>query len=263
MKIAVLYICTGKYNLFFPDFYLSAKQYLLLEAAKTFFVWTDDISIGDELSDVQIIEKKCEGFPSDSLFRFEMFMQVKEQLKSFDYIYFFNANVLFLQPIGHEILPDGSGLAMGIWPRARERQPRWMLPYERNKKSLAYIAPYGKDYIYYMGGLNGGRAETYLDMIHTLCNNIRDDYSRGIIARVHDESHINAYMRSHAGKIIGSNGFLLPEEWLTEGDNPKIILREKTKIDQYFNKGRDLSAMAKALKFFSILWNAIRWYLMF
>ena len=34
MKIAILYICTGKYNLFFKDFYTSCEKYLLREFNK-------------------------------------------------------------------------------------------------------------------------------------------------------------------------------------------------------------------------------------
>lgn len=47
-------------------------------------------------------------------------MQAEEQLKKYDYIYFINANALFLKPVGEEILPDETGLAMGIWRGTRE-----------------------------------------------------------------------------------------------------------------------------------------------
>lgn len=48
-------------------------------------------------------------------------------------------------------------------------------------------------------------------MIRTLSKNIRDDYNRGIVAKAHDESHINAYMRTHPCKIL-SGELNLPEE---------------------------------------------------
>lgn len=261
MKIAILYICTGKYKQFFKDFYSSAMDYLLTEAQKTFFIWTDEVKIAEDLINVKALYRECAGFPADSIFRFEMFLQVEEELKNYDYIYFFNSNVLFAQNIGDEILPDETGLAMGIWPGAREHQPSWMLPYERNRKSLAYIFPYGKNYVYYMGGLNGGKADQYLDMIRTLCHNIRDDYDRGIIAKFHDESHINAYMRSHACKQIGQNGFILPEEWINDNTRPKIILRNKSRIDKYFNKNRQTTFFAKIEKVCVVLVNGVRWYL--
>ena len=260
-RIAILYICTGKYNLFFEGFYASAMEYFLVQAEKTFYVWTDDDHIADGLPNVKTFHKECAGFPADSLFRFEMFMQVEEVLKSYDYIYFFNANAMFLQPVGEEILPDETGLAMGIWPGRREHQHPCLFPYERNKNSLAYVAPYGKDYTYYMGGLNGGKADCYLDMIRTLCKNIRDDYNRGIIAKVHDESHINAYMRSHVCKQIGRNGFMMPEEWMKDSDTPSIIFRDKVLINPYFNKGRQNTLKARLIKGLKIMKYSISWYL--
>lgn len=263
MKIAVLYICTGKYNQFFEGFYRSAEEYLLTDSQyqKEYFVWTDNMSLSNQRN-VHLIYKKSEGFPADSLFRFEMFMQAEEKLKEFDYIYFFNANALILRPVGEEILPDKSGLAMGIWPGKREKQHPMFFPYERNRKSLAYVAPYGKNYTYFMGGLNGGTTDAYLNMIRTLCHNIRDDYNRGIIAKVHDESHINAYMRTHKCKKLEAN-LCMPEEWVRENDNPKNIFRDKVKIDKYFNKGRNHSLYGRLQKGFKYFINIIRWYLKF
>ena len=262
-KIAILYICTGRYNVFFADFYHSAEKFLLTEKQyqKEYFVWTDDMSLCDE-KNVHLIYKKNAGFPADSLFRFEMFLQAEETLKEYDFIYFFNANSLILRPIGEEILPDESGLAMGIWPGKRERQHPMFFPYERNRKSLAYIAPFGNNYTYFMGGINGGTSKDYLNMIRTLCNNIQDDYSRGIIAKVHDESHINAYLRTHRCKKLGRE-FCMPQEWVRQSETPKNIFRNKVLVDPYFNKGRKFTVYARIKKGWSILWNCFRWYFRF
>lgn len=262
MKVAILYICTGKYNQFFADFYASAEKYFLSEVAQRhYFVWTDDKAL-TKAKNVTLIHKESAGFPADSLFRFEMFMQVEDELKKYDYIYFFNSNAVFLQHVGQEILPDDSGLSMGIWPGQREKQHPMFYPYERNRRSLAYVAPYGKNYTYFMGGVNGGRADCYLQMIRTLHQNIRDDYHRGIIAKVHDESHINAYLRTRPCKKLGRE-FCLPEEWRRTEDCPKIMLRDKVKIDPYFNKGRNHSLWGKAQKGGRIVINVLRWYLKF
>lgn len=262
MTVAILYICTGKYKQFFDGFYKSCEKFLLPRSSKTYFVWTDDSHLADGLANVHIYPKKCEGFPADSLFRFEMFLQAEEELKRYDYIYFFNSNAEIKRTIGKEILPDETGLAMGIWPGKREHQHPMFYPYERNKKSLAYIAPYGKDYTYFMGGLNGGTSEDYLKMIRVLAKNIREDYNKGIIAKVHDESHINAYLRNHPCKKLGRE-FCLPEEWIQAGDQPKNIFRNKVLIDPYFNKGRKFTLWSRIKKGMSILWNVVRWYLKF
>ena len=260
MKLAILYICTGKYNYFFKDFYLSVERFLLKdEADKHYFVWTDDEKLV-EADNVTLIHKECAGFPADSLFRFDMFLQIEDQLKLFDYIYFFNANAMCLQPIGKEILPDETGLAIGTWPGRHSHEHPMFHPYERNRKSLAYVSPYGKEYTYYMGGLNGGTSGAYLHMIRTLAHNIRDDYKRGIIAKVHDESHINAYLRDHPCKKLGRE-FCLPEEWMLKSEKPKMIFRNKILVNSDFNKGRRFSRTSRLKKGLNILCNAIRWYI--
>lgn len=260
MKVAILYICTGKYNQFFKGFYDSCEKFFLKDIANLeYFVFTDDMNLCSA-ANVHLIKRVCRGFPLDSLFRFDMFLQVKDQLKHFDYIYFFNANAQLLRPIGKEILPDSTGLAMGIWPGRREHQHPMFYPYERNKKSLAYVAPHGKSYTYYMGGLNGGTSQAYLAMIEQLSHNILEDYSNGIVACFHDESHINAYLRTHPCKKLGRE-FCLPEEFVQKGDNPKNIFRNKVRMDSYFNKGRKHTLIAKLKKVVLVLTNAIKWYL--
>lgn len=259
MNIAILYICTGKYNQFFEGFYKSAEKYLLNGHDKTYFVWTDDDSIAEGLSNVRIYHKRCEGFPKDSLFRFEMFLQAEDELKQFDYIYFINSNAEFRSNVGVELLPDDSGLAMGRWTK-RDSQHPMFYPYERRKKSFAYVAPYKPPYIYFMGGLNGGKSDVYLNMIRTLATNIRDDYERGIIAKFHDESHINAYMRTHRGKVLPTY-LNMPEEF--DNGDAKMIFREKSRVNPYFNKGRKFGFMARMKKGCEVLWSAVRWYLYF
>ncbi|WP_238312142.1 hypothetical protein [Segatella paludivivens] len=96
MRIAVLYICTGRYNQFFADFYKSAKKYFLNEIANIeYFVFTDDEQLCSD-TDIHIIKKECNGFPLDSLMRFDDFLSIKSQLLCFDYTFFFNANMKLL-----------------------------------------------------------------------------------------------------------------------------------------------------------------------
>ena len=114
MTIAILYICTGCYNQFFKGFYESCEKNFLIQTDKTYFVWTDDDHLADGRSNVRIYHKECAGFPADSLFRFEMFLQAEQEIMKYDYVYFFNANAMCIEPIGNEILPDESGLSMGI-----------------------------------------------------------------------------------------------------------------------------------------------------
>lgn len=40
-KIAILYICTGKYDIFWEDFYKTSEKYFLNNSEKHYFVFTD------------------------------------------------------------------------------------------------------------------------------------------------------------------------------------------------------------------------------
>ena len=261
-KIAVLYICTGKYSIFWKDFYTSCESFFLPEIRKEFFVWTDKEQLIQGLDNVKVFPRESGGFPADSLYRFEMFLQAENELRDCDYIYYFNANTLFLQPVGEEILPDETGLVAGRWPGRRERQHPMFYPYERNKRSTAYIPPRKPPYVYYTGGMNGGTAESYLKMVRTLNENVREDDRNGIIAYVNDESHLNRYLWEHPCKIMGAE-YATPEEFMYRKlkYEPKIIFRDKVCLDPFFNKGRDRTLVGRIRKGFKVLWRAISWYL--
>jgi len=236
MKIAVLYICTGLYSEFWKGFYESSQKYFFINEEVEYFVFTDSSSI-KSTSDITKIHKECKGFPMDSLFRFAMFLEIKDQLSKFDYIFFFNSNMQFVDYVAHEILPseNENNLTAGVSPGYYQTNSAFF-PYERNKKSFAYI-PYIKDYnyTYYMGGLNGGKSTEFLDLIETCANWIEKDYAKHIIAIYHDESHLNKYLLNKKVKVLTPD-YGMPEGWAFNM-KPKIIIRDKIKINSVFKKG--------------------------
>lgn len=259
MKIAILYICTGKYNQFWDGFYKSSEKYFLKgKAEKEYFVFTDNMELcKDKL--VHLYYRECQGFPFDSLFRFDLFLSIEKEIVDFDYIYFFNANMLFVKPVGEEFLPtsEDGNLAAVLHPLML-RRPFFCYSYERNKKSLAYIPLVRHHkYRYYMGSLNGGRAKDYLRLIRTCANNTRTDYDKGIIAMVHDESHLNRYLFDHKCKILAP-AYAYPEGREMDYE-PIILIRDKVKVDKYFNKGRDTSMFGKIKMVCSWIYRAILW----
>lgn len=260
MRIAVLYICTGRYNQFFKSFYDSSEKYFLKDVAtKEYFVFTDDMALSDK-ENVHLHFKKCEGFPKDSLFRFDLFLSVKDEIATFDYAYFFNANMLFVSPVGEEFLPKHSDFAAVKHPGYFKRYS-WVFPYERRKESLAYIAPYHGPYTYYMGSLNGGKSDAFIKFATICSQRVHDDYNRGIVAIFHDESHLNAYMREISGEGIPPQ-YAYPEGSHIEG-KPLIIIRNKVKVDKYFSKGHSFSLSEKLFRAADVYWRALRWYLKF
>lgn len=256
-KIAILYIATGKYSVFWEKFYQSSQKYLLDKHSKHYFVFTDDQDIITK-GDVTSIYKKSEGFPLDSLFRFEMFWSIREQLLEYDFVFFFNANMIFVGVFGDECLPSArdSGLVALLHPTLYDKAAR-LYPYERNKRSTAYIPFEKKRYHYYMGSLNGGRSKDYLKLIKKCMENVRADYENGIIAIFHDESHLNCYLNNK--KILK----LSPSYGYPENFNlpfKKIVtMLEKTNVSASFSKAPNESFLKAAKRRLFKLYNILFW----
>lgn len=258
MKIAILYICTGRYDQFWPVFYQSSEQFFLPEISKRYFVFTDNYSIAAN-EKVHLIKKTCKGFPLDSLFRFEMFLEIEKELLAYDYIFFFNSNMQFVAPVGNEILPQKNegGIVAVLHPGYFNKSFFWY-PFERNRSSTAFIHNGLENYRYYMGGINGGISHDYLELAKTCSKNIRTDYEKGIIAVFHDESHINKYLSNRKCLILG------PEYGFPEGSRiklaPKIIIRNKVLLDKYFDKQNNKSLLGILIRKFNDIIETLLWF---
>lgn len=237
-KVGILYICTGRYAVFWERFYRSAEKFLLTEPdiEKHYFIFTDADVLENE-SNIHKYFKKPQGFPSDSIKRFRMFLAIKEDLKKMDFVFFLNANMNFVQYVGKEILPftSPSGL-MGVLHPGYAHSPKEELPYERNPNSTAFI-PYieGHTYRYFMGGFNGGKTEQFLAMCEVCDSNIREDTEKNIVACFHDESHINAYFLKREILIL-SPEYGFPEDLDTPYAQKVIILNKAKHYGDYFVK---------------------------
>lgn len=148
MRIGILYICTGKYDIFWKDFYLSAERYFMQDQSFIieYYVFTDSPKLYDEENNKHIhrIKQKNLGWPDNTLKRFHIFLRIKEQLeRETDYLFFFNANLLFTSPIGKEILPpsDSNGLLGTMHPGFYNTELRI---YIRAKRCFYCLYPRGR-----------------------------------------------------------------------------------------------------------------------
>lgn len=226
-KIGILYICTGKYTVFWDDFYKSAEKYLLPKLEKYYFVFTDgEINTYDNPF-VKIIEQKRLGWPFDTLYRFKLFLGIERQLQEMDYLYFFNSNLIFLQEIGNELLPDEQDELVVTQHPGFFNESRKKFTYETNKKSTAYIAK-NEGEIYVAGGLNGGKTQDFLKLAKELSKNIDADFENNIIAIWHDESHLNRYIIDKKVKVL-SPAYLYKQNSNIPFEQ-KILILDKSKF---------------------------------
>ncbi len=207
-KIGILYICTGRYRVFWEAFYRACEKRFCVGHEKHYFVFTDDTAFPRE-EKVQVVSQEDPGWPGNALKRYAMFSAVIGHLREFDFLFFFNANAVFVSSVGEEILPmEEEGLVVTRHPGFYNRSPK-DFPYERDPRSRAYI-PEGKGVRYFASGINGGTAAAYVRMIEDLRAAEEEDARKGITAVWHDESHLNRYVLDRPHKVLDP-GYCYPQ----------------------------------------------------
>lgn len=98
------------------------------------------------------------------------------------FLYLFNPS-LFLRDIKSLIMEGG----IGSW--------------ETNRQSLAYVER-RKRRRYLCGGSWGGNKDLFLNFSKIISDRVDRDYMSGVIARFHDESHINWYAANYGCRIL-------------------------------------------------------------
>jgi hypothetical protein len=221
-NLVIIFIGTGNYVSFWPQYYESISTYFIPECYKTFFVLTDKISKIKHENNVKLFEVVENFVPTSNsvyeqnnwynlmynsiggLRRFEVIKQLKNDLLSYDWFLFIDADFYCCEQIIHynEFFND-SKLFFGVqhptftnsWKHFNSNTP---LPFDRNPESSAYVE-FGDepDNIYIQGCLWGGKIPQIFDLIENLDNQIKFDLGKNILTHAHDESYLNKYRILH------------------------------------------------------------------
>jgi len=229
--IGIFYICTGRYNIFWEGFFESSEKFFLAKSGydKHYFVFTDASTLPYEDNHrVRKIYQEQLEWPHITLSRFKIFQKALPELSNVHYIYFFNANMVFVNHVGTEILPEMRQEYTFLLHPYFIDKPVEEYPYERNPRSLAYIPKEIGKY-YFQGALNGGIAKSYLNMVNELRRRVDEDMTNDVMAVWHDESHLNKYAVEHEAEIKPlSPAYGYPEGWNLPFDK-RIISLDKGK----------------------------------
>lgn len=203
-NVGLLIMATGKYTCFLEKLFTSADKYFLPDHHRTYFVFTD----GEvpALDNVIRIEQKRLGWPHDTLMRFGVYLSAEPYFQDLDYIFACDADMVFVDTVGDEILADLVGVKHPGFSFHHQRHD----DYERNSASTAYVAP-GKGAHYFAGGFYGGCRAEFLKLVFTCHIHIIQDLAHNIIVQWHDESHLNRYFIDHPPHVL-SCAYCFPEE---------------------------------------------------
>lgn len=228
MKIAMLNISIGDYICFWSDFYISCEKNFLVDCEKDYYVFTDSEKIEyGENENVHIIYQNDMGWPFNTMKRFSMFNRINDRLLKYEYIFFANANAIFVTPLYSKLIKNQKEIICVEHPGyhlcSNEKKP-----FERRKESNAYVNL--KDGKYYVqGAFYGGKTKAFLKMTNELNSKTEDDLKNNFVAIWHDESFLNRYVANNNDiiQILGWQ-YLKYEEYYMPYE-PIIVLRDKTK----------------------------------
>lgn len=205
-NIGLLVMATGRYTSFVGPLVQSAELHFCQGHNVTYFVFTDgtlDSSL-DNLPIVRVYQKRL-GWPFDTMMRFQVYADNSDLLASQDYLFCCDADMLFVDEVGDEILSE----------RVATQHPGFVGKrgsYETNSRSKACIRDWEGEY-YFAGGFYGGTSEEVLRIARTNALNIKNDLDKGIIAVWHDESHWNRYCIDTPPTLILTPSYCYPESW--------------------------------------------------
>lgn len=212
-RVGLLIVATGKYTDFIPPLLDSADKHFCTNHEVTYFVFTDG-SLPDR-DNLRVIFQKRLGWPHDTLMRYSIYHQHRDEMKDMDYLFATDADMLFVDTVGDEILSE----------RVATQHPGYFNrkgTHEQRKISTAYVAP-GEGKYYFAGGFNGGSTAEFLKMTRVITENILKDLSRNFIAVWHDECHINRYFIDNPPTKILSPSYCYPENWDTPAKKQQLV----------------------------------------
>lgn len=165
------------------------------------------------------------SWPMPTLMRYHTILQQEEKLKDYDYIFYTDCDMRFVNIVGDEIL--GDRLTAVQQPMYAVRKEYWM-PFEANVKSAAYVKRPGKIIndggkprfmpLYLAGGMQGGKTEPFISAMKDMRKMIDKDLNNNFIPVWNDESVWNAYLFNNPfdGDIILSPSYTYPDSLIKE-----------------------------------------------
>lgn len=234
-KLGVISIATNKYIEYWKDFIDSTQGKFFCSDTITFHLFTDQIPNASNFKatipsiNFCFHEIPSLGWPDATLLRYSIINENSHHFEE-DYLIYMDSDMRVICQTPQSIIEVFSKDMMtliehpGFYrPKFPDNfkiylySPRLLLSdikkimtmgalgtWETNLKSTAVVAR-GKRKKYYCGGVWGGPKNLFLELCKSLDKSVNSDLSNGIIAKWHDESHLNMWASTHKINSLAPN----------------------------------------------------------
>lgn len=264
-KVAFVFICLSPlYWQYAPEMVRGAKEFFLPGHNTDFFFWTDIPEDGTQVNpqitkawkergqkieepkvastieaisksiidlrgktDINIIPTDMVEWPYPTLLRYNLFLQQEEKLKTYDYVFYCDIDMRFVNVVGDEIL--GQGITAAQHPMYALRKEYWP-PYEPNPNSASYIKRPGQVVkedgqsrfmpLYFAGGFQGGKSDKFIEAMKDTKKLIEKDMQNNYIPIWNDETAWNKYLSENPPEIVLSPSYVYPDSLVKEYYEP-------------------------------------------
>ncbi len=175
----------GKYNQYLQRLIDSAREFLLPHDVLAFTDATFDLG-----ANVKKVPYEHLGFPLASLKRYHTFLSQREHISQFRHVFYIDVDCLFVNKVADEILSPDLTAVLHPWGGFDGTS------FEDRQGSTAFVDKSRKP-TYYQGCFQGGTSAAFLAMAERIARNVDADMKNSIVAKYHDESHLNRYLQEH------------------------------------------------------------------
>ena len=236
MTITFVTVATGRYLDFWKSQIASARKFLDENSRVDFVLLTDQVEVAEEFRreeafsinwNIKIAFVEHQDWPFPTLYKFKHILRHSD-LISGSLVWHLDADMLFadvntLEEMKRYSLENKIVLVShpGFFrPKGLRKLSLYLFnpvlllrdlksviseggvgSWENDIHSLAYVKRQNRRE-YLCGGSWGGKKDLFLKFSRTISDRIDIDYQSGVIARFHDESHINWYAANFECKIL-------------------------------------------------------------
>lgn len=252
--LGLVTIATNKYVEYWKQLLISIFESQETRSNLEVHLFTDQVSEIERWiseSAIPVTVKICRipdyRWPEATLKRFDIISQHKDLLTN-DYLFYLDADMIVSKNLNLELQPYlvenqmnfvphpgyvlGDGILKKLLVLGRPKKLAIFLrnfgslgDWETNPKSSAYVQKKNRK-IYLHGAFWGGSRDKFFEFIDFSKSAIQQDEANGVIARWHDESHLNKYFSEFSGNILPSKFSWykpykrwLPKDWTIESVN--------------------------------------------